>query len=207
MKTLFITLSILLSTISFAQNNLNTDLEKALGQWKSNDKETIKSFEKINDQYPNDRLAKYYVAFTKTVNSFEENNPSAKEKLVNDAAQEIDLLIKNYPNDPEILNLKALNLSAEIMLNPMVNGMLLMDDIQSIYSKSILLNPNNPRSILGKAEFNINTAKFIGGDIAKDCKAVRKAVDLFATEDKNSLEPSWGKERAENLMNNECKSY
>lgn len=207
MKTLFITLSILLSTISFAQNNLHEDLEKALGQWKSNDKETIKSFERINNQFPNDRLAKYYLALTKTVNAFEEHPSVAKEKLVNEAAKEIEDLMKAYPNDPEILNLKALNLSAEIMLNPMVNGMLLMQDVQSIYAQSILLNPNNPRSILGNAEFNINTAKFMGGDIAKDCKAVRKALALLATENKNSLEPSWGKERAENLLNNECKSF
>jgi len=207
MKTLMLTLSFLLSTLSFAQSNPNADVEKALKQWKSNDKETIKSFERINNQYPNDRLAKYYLALTKTVNAFEEHHSVAKEKLVNEAAKEIEDLMKSYPNDPEILNLKALNLSAEIMLNPMVNGMLLMQDVQSIYAQSILLNPNNPRSILGNAEFNINTAKFRGGDIAKDCKAVRKALALLATENKNSLEPSWGKERAENLLNNECKSF
>lgn len=207
MKTLIITFSLLISVVTFAQNDVNTALENALKHWNHTDLKSIENFDQISIQFPNDRLAQYYSAFTKTVTSFEVKDFLIKEKLVEQASKTIVELEKKYPNDAEILNLKALNLSAEIMLNPMVNGMLLMEDIQSIYAKSILLNPNNPRSILGKAEFNINTAKFIGGDIAKDCKAVRKAVDLFATENKNTLEPSWGKERAENLMKTECKSY
>ena len=207
MKNLFITISILISTLSMAQNDYQTEMNKALKAFQSKDVDTVNQFEQLNKNYPNDRLAQYYLALSKTIDSFETENLSAKENLVKEAQNLILGLEKSYPNDAEILNLKALNLSAEILLNPMVNGMFLMPEIKSIYSKSLLLNPNNPRSILSNAEFNINTAKFIGGDISKDCKAVKKALDLFNAEKVNGFEPNWGKNRAENLIQNECKSF
>jgi len=207
MKKLFFTLSIILTSVTFGQTNFDEVMTNAFKAWKKGNDQGIEQFQKVAHLFPKERLPQYYLAFTQTLKSFEETNPIKKEELIDAAKLIIAQLEKDDPTNEEVFNLKALNLSAEIMLNPRVNGMLLMQDVQSIYAQSILLNPNNPRSILGNAEFNINTAKFMGGDIAKDCKAVRKALALLATENKNSLEPSWGKERAENLLNNECKSF
>lgn len=205
MKNLFIIIATCIATISFAQNNFETEMQQAFEHWKSGNEAGLKSFKKIQNNYPTERLPKYYIAFTQTLLSFEKENNMEKENLIDEAKLLIAQLEESFPNHPEILNLKALNLTSEIVLNPMANGMALMEDVNSTYAHALLLEPKNPRTILGQAEFNINAAKFIGGDIKSSCKNVEKALALFETELVDGFEPSWGKERAKTLLNNDCK--
>ncbi|MFV0233488.1 hypothetical protein OBK30_10585 [Empedobacter falsenii] len=97
-------------------------------------------------------------------------------------------------------------LTAEIVQNPMQNGAVYYGEVLQIYQKSLALNPTNPRSVLGLAEFNINSAKYSGMDITQDCKNVKKSLALFDAEKPKNNEPKWGKNRAQNLLNNECKT-
>lgn len=205
MKTLIFILSTFISSLLFAQNNYETQMHNAFSEWEKGNDSGILAFQKVEKLFPEEKLPKYYLAFTKTLQSFENGSPLEREKLIDDAKLLIVQLEKSYPNQSEILNLKALNLTSEIVLNPMMNGMALMEDVNSTYSHAMLLDPLNPRTILGKAEFNINAAKFVGGDINSFCKDVEKALVLFETEKVEKFEPSWGKDRAESLLNNECK--
>ena len=206
MKSLVIVLITLLSSVTFAQNNFDQDMKKAFSTWEKGNLSAAKAFEMVQKNHSAEWLPKYYQAFTLTLASFEETNPLEKEKLIDEAKGIIHNLETKYPSNEEILNVKALNLSSEIMLNPMMNGFAMMEEVQSVYTKALLLNANNPRSILGQAEFNIGASKFIGGDISKDCKAVEKAVALFEAEKPNQFEPNWGKDRAEMVLNNDCKN-
>lgn len=206
MRTLIITITTALSTFGFAQSNYEAKMNDALQLWKKDNQSAISAFKEIDNEFKTQRLPPYYLALTQTLASFDLNDPIQREELIEESKTIIDRLFKDYPKDPEILNLKVLNLTAEIALNPMKNGMLLMDEVQSLYAQSLLLNPNNPRTILGKAEFNLHVAKFIGGDVTNDCKALQKAVALFATEQKDKLEPRWGKEHAEEVLKVECKN-
>lgn len=205
MKKLFFTLSIILTSVTFGQTNFDEVMTNAFKAWQKGNDQGIEQFQKVAHLFPKERLPQYYLAFTQTLKSFEETNPIKKEELIDAAKLIIAQLEKDDPTNEEVFNLKALNLSAEIMLNPMRNGFALMDEVQSVYAKAKLLNPNNPRTILGKAEFNIVASKFVGGDLTNDCKAVEKALALFATEQTGKFEPNWGKDRAENLLNKECK--
>jgi len=207
MKTILITIATLVSATSFAQTNYDQEMIQAFDSWKKGNKAASEEFQKVEKNHQSEWLPKYYTAFTQTLQAFEPGDNLDKQNLIDQAKVIINQLEKMQPNNAEILNLKALNLTAEIVLNPMVNGMILMDDVNSTYAKAILLNPTNPRSILGKAEFNIQAAEFVGGDITNDCKAVKKALALFETEKVGKFEPNWGKDRAENLMENECKNH
>lgn len=205
MKKLFLSLVLIVSSVAFAQTNYEQEMMNAFKAWQNGNDKAMEQFQKVATQFPKERLPHYYLAFTQTLKSFEETNPIKKEELIDAAKLIIAQLEKDYPNNEEVLNLKALNLSSEIMLNPMLNGFALMEEVQAVYAKAALLNPNNPRTILGKAEFNIGASKFVGGDITNDCKAVEKALALFATEQTGKFEPSWGKDRAEMILNNDCK--
>lgn len=206
MKSLYITIATIISSVTFAQTNFDQEMNQAFLAWQKGNQAAAESFQKVLKNNQDNWIPKYYVAFTQTLQSFEGSDFNSRQTLIDEARVLINQLEKSKPNNPEILNLKALNLTSEIALNPMANGMVLMEDINSIYSKALLLNPTNPRSILGKAEFNINASKFVGGDITNDCKAVKKALALFETDKPAKFEPSWGKDRAENLLNNDCKN-
>ena len=206
MRTFIITITTLISGLVFGQSNFDQEMNQAFYAWQNGNQSATVAFKEVMKNNNENWLPKYYVAFTQTLQSFENSDFKIRQDLIDDARVLINQLEKSYPNNPEILNLKALNLTSEIALNPMANGMALMDEINSIYSKAIVLNPTNPRSILGKAEFNINASKFIGGDITNDCKAVKNALALFGTEKPAKFEPNWGKDRAENLLKTECKN-
>lgn len=204
-KILIITIT-LLSTLSFAQTNYNQAMENALTLWTKSNNDGIKAFKTLNENFPNERLPKFYLAYATTIKSLEITNLLEKEELIEQTKIWVNELEKSYPNNSEIQNLKALNLTSELLLNPMLNGMILMDDINSTYSKALILNPNNPRTYLNKAEFGINASKFVGGDITTYCKDLKKAVVLFETEKVEKFEPNWGKDRAEVLLTTECKN-
>lgn len=207
MKALIITIATLISGVIFGQSTFDQEMIQAFSAWQKGNKAATTAFQQVLKNNQENWLPKYYVAFTQTLQSFEGSDHHTRQNLIDESRVLINQLEKSNPNNPEILNLKALNLTSEIALNPMANGMALMDDINSIYSKAIVLNPYNPRSIVGKAEFNINASQFVGGDITNDCKAVKKALALFETEKPSKFEPNWGKDRAENLLKNECKNY
>ncbi|WP_314242278.1 hypothetical protein [Empedobacter tilapiae] len=69
-----------------------------------------------------------------------------------------------------------------------------------------ILNSNNPRSVLGLAEFNINAAKYSGMDLTQDCKNVKKSLALFDAEKPKNNDPNWKKVHNVALLNNECKN-
>lgn len=206
MRTFIISITTLISSLTFAQTTFDQEMNQAFSDWKNGNQAGIEAFQKVQKNNQDNWIPKYYVAFIQTLQSFEGSDQNLRQNLIDDARVLIHQLEYSNPNNPEILNLKAMNLTSEIVLNPMANGMQLIDDVNSIYAKSILLNPTNPRSLLGKAEFNINASKFIGGDTTNDCKDVKNALVLFGSEKPAKFEPNWGKDRAENLLKNECKN-
>ncbi|WP_322971426.1 hypothetical protein [Faecalibacter sp. LW9] len=204
MKNLWIILAITFSMVAYGQSSYDKEMEIALKAWKNNNQEGLNAFKQISEEYLPSRLPQYYMALIQTLISFESNDLIKKEALIDEAKLAIEGLRRKYPNDPEILNLKALNLTAEIVLNPMKNGMALMDEVNETYREALNLEPNNPRSILGQAEFNLNASKFIGGDITSNCNALEKALALFKLEKKQKFEPQWGQKQAENVLKNQC---
>ena len=73
----------------------------------------------------------------------------------------------------------------------------------AIYAKAIELAPKNPRVLLGKAEWDMGAARFFGKSMEPYCNDVAKALELFKTEKVTTpYAPSWGKERAEEVLKN-----
>ena len=205
MKTIFLTIAILLSVSTFAQKNFESDMNKTLTEWYKGNHSSEANFKQLINDYPNEWLPKYYLTFSEVLKTFESKDVDKNEKILLNAKTQIDDLVKNNPLNVEILNLKALYLTAEIVQNPMQNGAVYYPEVMQTYQKALVLNPTNPRSVLGLAEFNINAAKYSGMDITQDCKNVKKSLALFTNEKPKKNEPKWGKERAEELLKNQCK--
>ncbi|WP_312313710.1 tetratricopeptide repeat protein [Empedobacter brevis] len=207
MKTILLTITTLFAVSTFAQKNFESDMKKTLTEWNKGNHSSEANFKQLINDYPNEWLPKYYVTFSEVLKTFESKDVDKNEEILSNAKTQIDDLVKNNPLNTEILNLKALYLTAEIVHNPMQKGAIYYPEVLQTYQKSLLLNPTNPRTILGLAEFNINTAKYGGiDDITQDCKNVKKSLALFEAEKPKNNEPKWGKDRAEALLNNECKN-
>ena len=204
MKTFLLTIATLISVSTFAQKNFETEMSKSLTEWKQTNSSA--NFEKLSKDFPNEWLPKYYLVFSEVLSTFENKNAEENYKNLDEAKTIIEALQADNLMNPEILNLKALYLTAEIVQNPMQKGAENTPIIQQLYAKSLMLNPSNPRSVLGLAEFNINLANYSGADITQDCKNVKKSLALFDADQPKKNEPKWGKDRAESLLNNQCKT-
>lgn len=206
MKTIFLTIATLFSVSTFAQNKFETELNTTLIEWNKGDHSSEANFKQLINDYPNEWLPKYYLTLAEILKTFESKDEDKNEEILTNAKIQVDDLVKSNPLNTEILNLKALYLTAELIQNPMQTGAIYYPEILETYQKSLAINPSNPRSVLGLAEFNINAAKYSGMDITQDCKNVKKSLALFDAEQPKMNEPNWGKDRAEMLLNNECKN-
>ena len=206
MKTIFFTIATFISISTFAQKNFEAEMSKTLTEWNKGNHSSEVNFKQLVNDYPNEWLPKYYLALSETLKTFQSNNKDQNEQILNEVKILVDDLVSKNPLNTEVLNLKALYLTAEIVQNPMVNGGLYYPEVNKLYQKALAINPNNPRSVLGAAEFNINAANYSGADITQDCKNVKKALALFEVDKPKVNEPNWGKDRVEALLNNQCKN-
>jgi hypothetical protein len=77
--------------------------------------------------------------------------------------------------------------------------------IDGMYQQALVLEANNPRVILNKAEWDIGGAKFFGQPIEPYCNQIQKSIDLFKDyQPRKEFYPSGGIERAKNSLKENC---
>lgn len=204
MKTLICTLLTLISFSVFAQGNYEKAMGEALQAWKDGKvKEASAQFERIAQVEKDNWIPKYYQALTLVTNSFHLQDETEKAS----ALKKIGELIPKDEKDlnSEWLVVRALATTSDMITDPMSKAAILSPSIMADYETAIKMDPNNPRAIIGLAEFSMQSKKFMGGDTKEECESLQKALPLFDTKKTDPVfYPSWGKERAEALLK-ECK--
>jgi len=202
MKTLIIAFFVLFSIATYAQSPYEKGMIQGLALWKSGKTtEAAAQFERIAQAEPEKWIPLYYQALIGTTSAFVTQDIEEKLRLIQNNK---NILNNNsQENNSEWLTLKAMNLVAELTTDPMSKAQRLTPTIYALYEKAIQLNPNNPRAVLGLAEFQIGSKKYFKQDISKECEAAKKALNLFETQQSNlPFAPTWGKERAEKIIQN-----
>ena len=78
---------------------------------------------------------------------------------------------------------QALLNTAYIAFDGQKYGMTLSGKNNQLYAKALSIAPNNPRVILGYAEWNMGTAKFFGKPTQPYCDEVKRAITLSKKEE------------------------
>lgn len=206
MKTLT-TITIFLIEIAASAQHYEQGMQKASGLWQEGKtKEAAAIFERIAAAEPETWLPNYNIALINVTLAF---NPKFKEEvptLLQKAQVALDKELSKDAENAELLVLQALIYTGYIVQDPMTNGMLYSEKVMQTYNKALQLEPNNPRVVAGKAEFEMGGAKYFGGDIKAMCAEIDRAINLFATfKPESSLHPNWGLERAIQIQK-ECSS-
>lgn len=164
--------------------------------------EAREKFKQLVESEKSDWLPSYYVALTDVSQSFSEQNQSEYIKLLKDAQKFIDISNKLSPDNPEILVLQAMIHTCYVIKDGQKYGPLLYEKIYSLYQEAISLDPNNPRVILEKTEWDIGSAMYYGNDTSIYSKEVERAIELFSTfENDTPFYPKWGLDRAKYVLN------
>jgi len=206
MKKLATILFLCLSATTFAQDQYTKGMQKAFELWgegKTADASNL--FERIASAEPDNWLPFYYTAQVNTVASFGEKDEAKLTQQLEKAQEYTDLAKAISPDNPEIMVQQAMVHTAWVAFDGATYGMTLAPKVASIYAKAAELDPKNPRVIFSKAEWDMGSAQYFGGDIAPYCKDVERAIELFDNfKPESEFHPNWGKDRAVATLEN-CK--
>ncbi len=207
-KLITITIIALLTFTANAQTKYETGMRKAFELWENNKPwEAANIFERIAQAEPDNWLPPFYVAQVNVFASFSEKDeakllPQLKkaQNLVNDA--------KAISKDnAEILILEAQLLTAWIVYDGQKYGMKYSGKISELYNKAQQLAPDNPRVVLGKAEWDMGAAAWFGKSKEPYCKDVKRAIELFGTfTAEGEFFPTGGLEHAQEVLAENCKA-
>lgn len=198
-KIIFTAVIVLSAFFTQAQNQYEQGMHKAFELWKTgNVTEASAMFERIASVEKNNWLPNYYVAMVNTTTAFQVLNDKEKvAALLNKAQESLDIEFAKNLENAEVLALQAMIHTAWIAFDPMTNGMKLSGKVMEIYAKAEKLDPNNPRVVFGKAEFEIGSAKYFNQDTSAMCAQIDKAITLFSNFKPESVyHPNWGLDRA-----------
>ncbi len=201
MKKILTTIALFVVAFTTAQGQFEQGMGKAFQLWgEGKNPEASAMFERIAAAEPNSWLPNYYVALVNTTTAFTIKDKDQINSLLTKAQNALDVELIKTPDNSELIVLQALIHTAWVVYDPMTNGQKLSGTILELYGKAIALDPNNPRAVAGKAEYEIGGAKFWGTDTKPMCAQIEKAIGLFATfKPETAFSPKWGLERAEEV--------
>jgi hypothetical protein len=202
MKTLIITTALLISSLLTAQTSFEQGMGKSLGLWgEGKAQEASALMERIAAAEKSNWLPNYYVALINTTEAF---NPANKEKvpaMIIKAQDAIDNATLISPNNDEIMVVQAMLYTVILIQDPMTNGVKYTGLVMEQYGKALAINPNNPRAVFSKAEFEIGGAKYWGTDTKPMCAKIEKSIQLFANfKPETPFSPKWGLDRAQEAL-------
>ncbi|MBW4360801.1 hypothetical protein [Flavobacterium taihuense] len=206
MKKIITTIALFVAVISSAQGQFEQGMGKAFQLWKEGkNTEASDMFERISAADKSSWLPNYYVALVNTTASFGIQDKTQVNALLNKAQNALDAEMIKDQNNAELYVMQAMIYTAWIVVDPMTNGMKYSGKTIEMYTKAEALSPQNPRAVFGKADFQIQGAKWTGVDTKPLCQEVDKAIGLFATfKPQTPFSPKWGLDRALEAQKN-CK--
>jgi tetratricopeptide (TPR) repeat protein len=206
MKHLITIALLLIATILGAQSNFEKGMQKAFELWGNNQWEDAENvFERIANAEPDQWLPHYYIAQLNSLKSWDLKDETLLKAQLDKAQQHLDFAMKLSENSAELLVMQAQVLTNWVAYDGQTYGMKYSAKIAELYAKAYAIAPNNPRVLLGKAEWDMGSAQFFGQDTSRFCADFEKALELFANfKPETPFHPNWGKDRAEGILKS-CK--
>lgn len=206
MRTIITITAFFVCSLLTAQTQYEKGMQKALSLWgEGKTTEATALFERIATVEKNNWLPSYYIGMINAVEAF---NPKNKEKataLIEKAQNAVDNATLISPNNAEIMVLQAMVYTAILVQDPMTNGMKYSGLAMEQYYKALAIDPNNPRVVFSKAEFELGGAKWSGANTKPICAQIAKSIELFATfKPETVFHPNWGEDRAKEALKS-CK--
>jgi hypothetical protein len=200
-KVLFI-IAIFIATGISAQTKYQQGMQKAFGHWEKREMtKASQLFERISKAETENWLPAYYAAYVEILSAFEIKDETVLKAKLTKAQEFLDVAKSNSENNPEIIITQALLNTAYIAFDGQKYGMTLSGKNSMLYAKALEIAPQNPRVILGNAEWNMGAAKFFGKSTAPYCEAIKKAIELGKAEKiEQEFYPQFQVERAEKVL-------
>ena len=202
MKKILLFIGIVMSLNVNAQTKYQKGMQKAFGLWEKGQlTEASQLFERISKAEPTKWLPAYYAATVEILGSFGLKDEAKLTAKLNKAQAFLDEAKANSENNPEIIITQALLNLGYIAFDGQKYGMTLSGKNNMLYAKALKIAPNNPRVILGKAEWEMGAAKFFGKSTKPYCEQIKRAIELGKKEKiETEFYPKFQQKRAKQVL-------
>jgi hypothetical protein len=213
MKKHIISLAIIvLSALNlFGQNDkFNTALKSAVANFdtaKSPDQFIAagNTFARIAAAEPKEWLPDYYAAYANLIAGFMTTGADMDkgQKYIDNAQTFITSAQKKATNPTQLSEIgvvQAYIYIGKVTEDPMKKGGELSPKIFAELGKASAMNPTNPRAPFVQGMFTLNMPEFYGGGVKNAMPLFEKAKALFDAQTTDGINPSWGKDQNEGLM-------
>jgi hypothetical protein len=202
MKNICLFVGFFIAQIAASQTNYEKGMQQAFALW-SEGKTTQASqlFERIASAEKENWLPSYYASTIEILGSFGEKDETILVAKLTKAQELLDISKSISENNPEIIITQALLNTAYIAFDGQKYGMTMSGKNSQLYAKALQLAPENPRVILGNAEWNMGAAAFFGKSTKPYCDEIKRAIEIGKKEkiDKPFF-PKFQVERAEGIL-------
>jgi tetratricopeptide (TPR) repeat protein len=158
------------------------------------------NFERIATQAEGEMLPHYYAAFVLINSSFQMQNATEKDQVLDRAMEHVKKAAAISPNNDEVEVLNGYGLMARLVVDPAARGQSYSPRVFQSFGKAMSMNPNNPRAAAMMARQELGTAQFFGSDTSKACGLAQKSIALYDKEKPQGFDPSWGRDLAEEVL-------
>jgi hypothetical protein len=202
MKKITLLLALIFAANGTAQTPYEKGMAKALGLWgQQKNTEAVQIFERIASAEKDNWLPKYYAATVLIIDGFSIKDETKLTTQLNKAQQLLDEATAISKSNPEIIITQAMLNTVYVAFDGQKYGMTLSGENAQLYAAALKIAPNNPRVVLGKAQWDIGGAAFFGQSTKPFCKEIERSIELFKNEKpKGKFHPFGGIERAEEAL-------
>ncbi|MHA7130607.1 hypothetical protein [Algoriphagus namhaensis] len=211
MKTLTVTLALLISCFTFAVASDYVEAMKAqleaMEKIQSNtDAQEVKNgFLRIAHANMTEWLPMYYAALVQTEAALRFDVD--QDAYLEEAKQYLKTIQDAGAANSEITALEGYILMGVVAVDPGARGQSLSPQVLQLFGKAIGQDRSNPRAVYLMAQMEGGMAKFFGQGPEKACGMVKMSLDLFEKEeervDENYILPTWGHAQAKKMYE-EC---
>ena len=206
MKKIIVVIAIMFAVNITAQTQYEKGMGKAMQLWsQQKNTEAVQLFERIASAEKDNWLPSYYAATILIIEGFsikDETKLTAHLKRAQDLLDTANAISKS---NPEIIITQAMLNTVFVAFDGQKYGMKYAGENAQLYAAALKIAPNNPRVILGKAQWDIGGAAFFGQSTEPFCKEIKRSIELFKKEKPNKkFLPYGGLERAQQALKDQC---
>lgn len=202
MKNLFLFIGLIFALNVTGQTKYQKGMQQGFVLWEQGKMtEASQLFERISKAEPENWLPPFYAAQAEILSGFGIKDETKLIATLKKAQTFLDAAKANSKDNPEIIIAQALLNLVYISFDGQKYGMTLSGRNNQLYEQAIAIAPNNPRVILGKAEWDMGFAQYFGKSTKPYCEQIQKAIELGKAEKKPiEFYPKFMLERAQETL-------
>jgi len=203
-KLLFVfAMAFLVASAVKSQSQYESGMQKAFEFWKDGkSNEAVAMFERIAQAETDNWVPLYHAANVLISTQFRLKDVDARNNMLEKAKKVIAEAHKRSENNSEITTLEGMLYTGYVSMDPGTYGMKYSPKIMQLHSKAVALNPDNPRALANKIEYEMGSAKFFGNDLKPYCTQMKEIIPKFENQKLEvPFAPSYGIDRAKQVAN------